>query len=208
MNKEPFNYCQTDAYVLHSCTKEIDLDIGKKEESLSNYRATLAHKCCHSFKPNSHFAQFWHPMWVPTTSHNLLNSSTYPGTAWWCLSWRLETWSPVRRSLSPTTTLSRRRPSGIRYHSHHTLRWPDHPDLFQRVFVLHSKSSGNLVCSSERRPRPEWAGDLRVVCQVILVQTLFHIISFHMIFIADGIVVMCFYRQVTVTFLMILKWAL
>ena len=84
----------------------------------------------------------------------------------------------------------------------------DHPDLFQQVFVLHSKSSGNLVCSSERRPRPEWAGDLRVVCQVILVQTLFHIISFHMIFIADGIVVVCFYRQVTVTFLMILKWAL
>jgi len=46
-----------------SCNKEIDLDIGKKEESLSNYRATLAHKCCHSFKPNSHFAQFWHPMY-------------------------------------------------------------------------------------------------------------------------------------------------
>ena len=96
--------------VLHSCNKEIDLDIGKKEESLSNYRATLAHKCCHSFKPNSHFAQFWHPMWVISTSLNLLNSSTYPGTAWW----RPETWSPARRSLSPTTTPSRRRPSGIR----------------------------------------------------------------------------------------------
>ena len=100
--------------VLHSCNKEIDLDIGKKEESLSNYRATLAHKCCHSFKPNSHFAQFWHPMWVISTSLNLLNSSTSPGTAWWCLSWRPETWWPARRSLSPTTTLSRRRPSGIR----------------------------------------------------------------------------------------------
>ena len=47
---------------LFSCSKEIDLDIGKHEESLSNYRATLAHKCCHSFKPNAHFAQFWHPM--------------------------------------------------------------------------------------------------------------------------------------------------
>ena len=47
---------------LSSCSKEIDLDIGKEEESLSNYRATLAHKCCHSFKPNAHFAQFWHPM--------------------------------------------------------------------------------------------------------------------------------------------------
>ena len=47
---------------LFSCSKEIDLDIGKQEESLANYRATLSHKCCHSFKPNSHFAQFWHPM--------------------------------------------------------------------------------------------------------------------------------------------------
>jgi len=46
-----------------SCSKEIDLDIGKKEESLTNYRATLAHKCCHSFKPNAHFSQFWHPMY-------------------------------------------------------------------------------------------------------------------------------------------------
>ena len=47
---------------LFSCSKEIDLDIGKQEESLANYRASLAHKCCHSFKPNAHFAQFWHPM--------------------------------------------------------------------------------------------------------------------------------------------------
>ena len=99
----PVKVCTgTNAYVLHSSNKEIDLDIGKKEESLSNYRATLAHKCCHSFKPNSHFAQFRHSMWVPTTSLNLLNSSTYPGTAWW----RPETWSPARRSLSPTTMLS------------------------------------------------------------------------------------------------------
>ena len=91
----------------------------------------------------------------------------YPGTAWWCLSWRRGTWWPARRSLSPTTTLSRRRPSGIRCCSRAS-RWFS-SDIWE-YWVLYSKSSyaGNLVCSPKRRPRPERAGNLWVVRQVIL----------------------------------------
>ena len=44
-----------------SCEKGLDLDIYAEHMSTTNYRATLAHKTCHSFTPNSGFAQFWHP---------------------------------------------------------------------------------------------------------------------------------------------------
>ena len=43
------------------CGAETDLDILPGQETLANYRATLAHKVCHSFNNNSSFAQFWHP---------------------------------------------------------------------------------------------------------------------------------------------------
>ena len=43
------------------CAKDRDLDILPQHRSTLNYRATLAHKTCTSFTPNSHFAQFWHP---------------------------------------------------------------------------------------------------------------------------------------------------
>jgi len=44
-----------------SCGKDLNLDIQQAHISTHNYRATLAHKTCHSFTPNCHFAQFWHP---------------------------------------------------------------------------------------------------------------------------------------------------
>ena len=43
------------------CGAETDLDILAGQERLENYRATLAHKVCHSFNNNANFAQFWHP---------------------------------------------------------------------------------------------------------------------------------------------------
>ena len=43
------------------CGAETDLDILPGQERLENYRATLAHKVCHSFNNNCSFAQFWHP---------------------------------------------------------------------------------------------------------------------------------------------------
>jgi len=44
-----------------SVDRDLDIDIRKEHVSLANYRATLSHKTCHSFSPNSHFAQLWHP---------------------------------------------------------------------------------------------------------------------------------------------------
>ena len=44
-----------------SLTREIALDIIGKFVNLSNYRATLAHKACHSFAPNSQFLDLYHP---------------------------------------------------------------------------------------------------------------------------------------------------
>ena len=43
------------------CEKDVDLDILPEHTATHSYRATLAHKTCTSFTPNSHFAQFWHP---------------------------------------------------------------------------------------------------------------------------------------------------
>ena len=43
------------------CGAETDLDILPGQETLTNYRATLAHKVCHSFNNNCSFAQLWHP---------------------------------------------------------------------------------------------------------------------------------------------------
>ena len=43
------------------CEKDMDLDILQQHISTHSYRATIAHKTCTSFTPNSHFAQFWHP---------------------------------------------------------------------------------------------------------------------------------------------------
>ena len=44
-----------------SCEQGLDLDIYPEHVSTDNYRATLAHKTCHSFTPNCGFDQFWHP---------------------------------------------------------------------------------------------------------------------------------------------------
>ena len=44
-----------------SCEKDLDLDIQTQDERIKDYCATLAHKTCHSFNPNSCFAQCWHP---------------------------------------------------------------------------------------------------------------------------------------------------
>lgn len=42
-------------------TGEICLDIPEPYTSLKKYSATLAHKACHSFNPNSAFKEFFHP---------------------------------------------------------------------------------------------------------------------------------------------------
>ena len=42
-------------------TDEVHLDIPDEFISTSSYSATLAHKACHSFKPNSTFVPCWHP---------------------------------------------------------------------------------------------------------------------------------------------------
>ena len=42
-------------------TDDLHLDIPDKFISTSSYSATLAHKACHSFKPNSTFVPCWHP---------------------------------------------------------------------------------------------------------------------------------------------------
>ena len=39
----------------------MDLDIKYEDSLLTNYCATLVHKTCHSFTPNSKFTQSWHP---------------------------------------------------------------------------------------------------------------------------------------------------
>ena len=39
----------------------MDLDIKYEDSLLTNYCATLVHKTCHSFTPNSMFTQAWHP---------------------------------------------------------------------------------------------------------------------------------------------------
>ena len=41
--------------------ENLDLDIKYKDAVLSNYCATLVHKACHSFIPNSAFTRTWHP---------------------------------------------------------------------------------------------------------------------------------------------------
>lgn len=41
--------------------KDISLDIPKPMRSIDKYKATLAHKACHSFEPNSAFRRFFHP---------------------------------------------------------------------------------------------------------------------------------------------------
>ena len=38
----------------------LDVDIPEREQSLDNYRASLAHKCNHSFKPNAKFYRIDH----------------------------------------------------------------------------------------------------------------------------------------------------
>ena len=42
-------------------TDEVHLDIPDEFISTSSYSATLAHKACHSFEPNSTFVPCWHP---------------------------------------------------------------------------------------------------------------------------------------------------
>ena len=39
----------------------VSLDIPEKSKNLINYRATVGHKTCHSFKPNSTFSEINHP---------------------------------------------------------------------------------------------------------------------------------------------------
>lgn len=41
--------------------RDVDLDIWKEHESLDNYRATIAHKACHSFVKNAGFQRLDHP---------------------------------------------------------------------------------------------------------------------------------------------------
>ena len=45
-------------------TDDLHLDIPDKYISTSSYSATLAHKACHSFKPNSTFVPCWHPRYT------------------------------------------------------------------------------------------------------------------------------------------------
>lgn len=40
---------------------EVGLDIPAACQSPARYRATLGHKCCHSFEPNAQFQSLWHP---------------------------------------------------------------------------------------------------------------------------------------------------
>lgn len=44
-----------------TCDSDVDLDILAQHVSVNNYSATLAHKTCHSFSPNSCFNQLYHP---------------------------------------------------------------------------------------------------------------------------------------------------
>ena len=39
----------------------VDIDVRGGDTRLENYSATLVHKACHSFSPNSTFQQFSHP---------------------------------------------------------------------------------------------------------------------------------------------------
>ncbi|XP_023347759.1 histone-lysine N-methyltransferase SETD7 isoform X2 [Eurytemora carolleeae] len=40
---------------------QISLDVPDQFTSISSYNATLGHKACHSFNPNSYFSQVYHP---------------------------------------------------------------------------------------------------------------------------------------------------
>ena len=51
-------------------TEEVHLDIPDEFISTSSYSATLAHKACHSFKPNSTFVPCWHPRWAKRRNSN------------------------------------------------------------------------------------------------------------------------------------------
>ncbi|TRY63830.1 hypothetical protein TCAL_02039 [Tigriopus californicus] len=42
-------------------SRDISLDIPEPMRSIHKYQATLAHKACHSFEPNSAFRRFFHP---------------------------------------------------------------------------------------------------------------------------------------------------
>ena len=44
-----------------SLEKDVDLDIPSQHIPVTNYRATLGHKVCHSFINNSWFSPIWHP---------------------------------------------------------------------------------------------------------------------------------------------------
>ena len=55
-------YCLTSSdYALHLEDDRI-LDIPEEMRSLSNYRATLGHKVCHSFQPNAFYGFGFHPV--------------------------------------------------------------------------------------------------------------------------------------------------
>ena len=45
-------------------TDDLHLDVPDKYISTKSYSATLAHKACHSFKPNSMFTSCWHPRYI------------------------------------------------------------------------------------------------------------------------------------------------
>ena len=50
-----------------SCASDLDLDIPAPLSAVSRYCATLGHKTCHSFTPNSVFQQLWHPRYCLNT---------------------------------------------------------------------------------------------------------------------------------------------
>ena len=59
---QPCEDWRDDAYKIMDQTEEENvLDIPQQFRSLSQYRATLAHKANHSFKPNAKFCSFFHP---------------------------------------------------------------------------------------------------------------------------------------------------
>ena len=56
---------QTSDYKI-GLTRLVDLDIPDGVESAKKYCATIGHKACHSFTPNSMFEIFQHPRYIPT----------------------------------------------------------------------------------------------------------------------------------------------
>ena len=48
--------------------RDVSLDIPDKWSNLNAYRATLGHKCCHSFKFNARFVELYHPRFGPIMS--------------------------------------------------------------------------------------------------------------------------------------------